>query len=70
MKRTKCVDDDPYVSDMGCGIYNDEKGQQFLREQRYRNVNHVVHDTQPMGTYSPDYESEFCVTPPIIDESE
>ena len=31
----KCVDDDIYVSDQGCGIYNDARGQQFLREQRY-----------------------------------
>ena len=29
---TRCVEDDTFVSDLGCGTYNDERGQQFLRE--------------------------------------
>ena len=65
----RCVDEDIYVSDLGCGIYNDARGQQFLREQRYVYINPMVHDSSPyLRPYSPDYDSEFVVTPPRPEE--
>ena len=58
----------PYVSDLGLTTYDDEKGQQFLRDQKNVFINPLVQmhqQTLPVARrpYSPDYESEWCVTP-------
>ena len=60
-KKPICLYDDPYVSDLGLTTYDDEKGQQFLRDQNRLFINYNAPFVR--RPYSPDYDSEFVVTP-------
>ena len=60
-KKPICLYDDPYVSDLGLTTYDDEKGQQFLRDQNKLFINYNAPFVR--RPYSPDYDSEFVVTP-------
>ena len=60
----RCVDDDLFVSDQGCGIYNDEKGQEFLRASEEAAIARAEEKKRAQKRpYSPDYESTFFVRP-------
>ena len=60
-KKPICLYDDPYVSDLGLTTYDDEKGQQFLRDQNRLFINYNAPFVR--RPCSPDYDSEFVVTP-------
>ena len=57
-KKPICLYDDIYVSHNALDTYDDEKGQDFMR-------NTYVNYNAPFlrRPYSPDYDSEFVVTP-------
>ena len=60
-KKPICLYDDIYVSHHALDTYDDEKGQEFLREQNRSYVNYNAPFLR--RPYSPDYDSEFVVTP-------